>query len=173
MTSATPPSVRPPLYLDTPLGGLAIWGDERGLDAVRFVSAPPAQTGPVSVGQQRAGLWLEAYFRGEQPPRWEGPLLGGTAWQQRVWLALLELPYGTTTTYGQLAARLGAPGAARAVGHAVGANPLLLLVPCHRVLGSMGRLQGYSAGLARKQWLLNWEDGQGKAGGRTLPLPFP
>ncbi|MFD7402072.1 methylated-DNA--[protein]-cysteine S-methyltransferase [Streptomyces sp. NPDC059866] len=101
---------------------------------------------------------LAAYFAGELkefrlPSRTEG-----TAFRQRVWAALDSLPYGATTTYGEIAARIGAPRAAvRAVGGAIGANPLLILRPCHRVIGADGALTGYAGGLDRKVQLLTLE----------------
>lgn len=92
-------------------------------------------------------------FESPAPPL----LLRGTAFQRSVWAALLEIPFGTTTTYSALATRLGKPGAARAVGSAVGANPVAVFVPCHRVLAQRGGLGGYAWGLARKQSLLDAE----------------
>jgi methylated-DNA-[protein]-cysteine S-methyltransferase len=82
---------------------------------------------------------------------------GGTPFQRRVWAALREIPAGATTTYGALAARLGVPGAARAVGLANGRNPVAIAVPCHRVVGAGGALTGYAGGLERKRWLLAHE----------------
>ena len=82
---------------------------------------------------------------------------GGTAFQRRVWAALTEIPAGRTETYGQLAARIGAPTAVRAVGLANGANPVGVIVPCHRVVGASGKLTGYAGGLERKKWLLEHE----------------
>lgn len=89
----------------------------------------------------------------------------GTAFQQRVWKALESIPYGTTTTYGRLAADIGAaPGAVRALGTAIGANPLLIVRPCHRVIGADGSLTGYAGGLDRKRQLLGLEGLAGPAG---------
>ena len=82
---------------------------------------------------------------------------GGTAFQRRVWTALRKIPTGTTRTYGQLAAELGNPAASRAVGLANSRNPVAIVVPCHRVIGSNGKLTGYAGGLSRKQWLLRHE----------------
>lgn len=81
----------------------------------------------------------------------------GTPWQRRVWDALQDIPYGTTASYGELAATLGAPKASRAVGLANGRNPISIVVPCHRVVGADGRLTGYGGGLARKEHLLGLE----------------
>ena len=88
---------------------------------------------------------------------------GGTAFQRAVWKALRDIPTGETRTYGQLAAAIGAPKAVRAVGLANGANPIGVIVPCHRVIGANGTLTGYAGGLERKRWLLAHE-----AGGRLL-----
>ena len=99
---------------------------------------------------------LDAYFSGELT-LFTVPLSpNGTAFQKQVWDALLNIPYGSTTTYGALAKLLGNPGAMRAVGAANGANPIWLLIPCHRVVGSQG-LHGYAGGLERKAWLLRHE----------------
>ncbi|AGS73321.1 methylated-DNA--[protein]-cysteine S-methyltransferase [Streptomyces collinus] len=101
---------------------------------------------------------LDAYFAGRLT-RFSLPLApAGTPFQLRVWQALDEVPYGTTTSYGELAARLGLSRAeTRAVGRALGANPLLLVRPCHRVIGADGSLRGYAGGVERKAWLLTHE----------------
>ncbi|MFG2889044.1 methylated-DNA--[protein]-cysteine S-methyltransferase [Streptomyces sp. NPDC048248] len=100
---------------------------------------------------------LTAYFRGELTT-FDLPLaLRGTPFQRRVWAALCTIPYGETLGYGQLAARLGAPTAARAVGLANGRNPVGIIVPCHRVVGANGSLTGYGGGLDRKRRLLAFE----------------
>ncbi len=83
----------------------------------------------------------------------------GSPFQRRVWAALLEIPYGETESYGELSARVGAPGAARAVGAANGQNPIAVIIPCHRVIGASGRLTGYGGGLERKRLLLELEAG--------------
>lgn len=82
---------------------------------------------------------------------------GGTAFQQRVWAALCQIPAGTTRTYGQIAAMIASPTAARAVGLANALNPVSLAIPCHRVIGSAGALTGYGGGIERKRWLLEHE----------------
>lgn len=93
---------------------------------------------------------------------------GGTAFQRRVWQALREIPYGVTVAYGELAARIGAPQAVRAVGAANGANPISIVIPCHRVIGADGQLTGYGGGLPRKRWLLALE---GAELGLGVPAP--
>lgn len=103
-------------------------------------------------------LWLDAYFAGDQPDPEELPLApAGTTFQQSVWQQLLTIPYGGVVTYGELAARLGC-GSARAVGGAVGRNPISIIIPCHRVLGADGSLTGYAGGTECKRWLLAHEE---------------
>ncbi len=112
---------------------------------------PDAQRTAVVVEQ------LDAYFRGERR-MFDLPLAArGTPFQQSVWAALQAIPYGTTITYRDLAIRIGNPAAVRAVGRANGANPLPIIVPCHRVIGSDGKLIGYGGGMALKEHLLRLE----------------
>lgn len=114
---------------------------------------------------EEAIVQLNAYFAGERKT-FELPLrLVGTEFQQRVWKALREVPYGTTSTYMALTAQVAEPGAIRAVASANGANALSILVPCHRIIGSNGELTGYAGGLAAKRKLLELE---GAAGQREL-----
>ena len=109
----------------------------------------------------RTRAWLSSYFDGasaDLPPSDEVPLdLRGAPFERRVWVALIEIPAGATASYGAIAAKLNAPGASRAVGAANGANPVSIIVPCHRVIGSSGKLTGYGGGLDRKKWLLDHE----------------
>lgn len=149
-------------YTDTPLGPVRLTACEDGLSGLSFENTP---TAPPAIGEDSpvlaaAKVWLAAYFAGEQPS-WTGPLApSGTPWQRAVWARLLAIPYGTTTTYGaiaqDLAAQLGRPASPRAVGGAVGANPIALIIPCHRVVAARG-LGGYAAGLSRKEALLRLE----------------
>jgi methylated-DNA-[protein]-cysteine S-methyltransferase len=100
---------------------------------------------------------LVEYFAGSRR-HFDVPFkLGGTPFQKQVWQELLHIPFGETITYAQLAARVGKPAGARAVGHANGRNPVAIIVPCHRVIGANGKLMGYASGLDKKQWLLSWE----------------
>jgi methylated-DNA-[protein]-cysteine S-methyltransferase len=102
---------------------------------------------------------LSAYFDGDLK-EFDVPLaFEGTEFQRRVWAELLRIPYGETTSYGELAERLGRPTAARAVGLANGKNPISIIVPCHRVVGAGGSLTGYGGGLPRKRFLLSFEQG--------------
>ena len=105
---------------------------------------------------------LGEYFAGERTD-FDLPLAPtGTDFQQRVWAALRTIPYGETWSYGRLAEAVGQPGAARAVGLANGRNPLSIVVPCHRVVGSSGKLTGYAGGVERKAFLLDLERGSGE-----------
>jgi len=103
---------------------------------------------------------LEAYFGGGLTTFSLPLLLGGTPFQTEVWRALLEVPFGSTASYGELAVAIGNPQAVRAVGKANGDNPLAIVVPCHRIIGSDGKLTGYGGGLWRKKALLELESGQ-------------
>lgn len=101
---------------------------------------------------------IEAYFEGDLEAITKIPVeTNGTAFQRQVWKALRDIPAGKTESYGALAARIGNPGASRAVGLANGSNPVAIIVPCHRVIGSSGKLTGYGGGIDRKRWLLNHE----------------
>jgi methylated-DNA-[protein]-cysteine S-methyltransferase len=162
--------------ISTPIGNLMIAADEEGrLRAVLF-----AEDGEVIRHQLRVlygaggfdlapshdphGLSqaITGYFEGDLGVIDGLPVeTGGTPFQQDVWRALRAIPCGTTTSYGKLAERIGRPAAVRAVGLANGANPVAVVVPCHRVIGSNGSLTGYGGGLERKRWLLDHEKGQG------------
>jgi methylated-DNA-[protein]-cysteine S-methyltransferase len=103
-------------------------------------------------------VWLDAYFANQPlPPLPAFDFVSGTPFQQKVWHALLHIPAGQTISYGQLAIQIGAPKAVRAVGAAVGRNPLSIVIPCHRVVGANGSLTGYAGGLEGKRWLLQHE----------------
>jgi O-6-methylguanine DNA methyltransferase len=103
---------------------------------------------------------IDAYFAGEVTALDPIPVqTGGSAFQRRVWCALRGIPAGSSVSYGRLAAEIGAPTASRAVGLANGANPVALVIPCHRVIGANGSLTGYGGGLWRKAWLLQHEGG--------------
>ena len=115
----------------------------------------------------RVSVALSAYFAGDLRALDALPTVtGGTDFQRTVWAALRDIPPGETQGYGQLAARIGRPAASRAVGAANGANPVAIIVPCHRVIGASGSLTGFGGGLGRKAWLLEHE--RRHAGGRML-----
>ena len=147
--------------VDTPIGGLLATADEAGgaLTGLWFDRAPMDDWSRDDHTFSALRDQLDAYFAGELDA-FDLPLAArGTPWQRSVWAALMEVPYGTTLSYGELAARLGRPTASRAVGAANGRNPISVIVPCHRLIGSTGALTGYAGGLARKEWLLRHERG--------------
>ena len=119
---------------------------------------------------------LRAYLAGDLESLDAIPVdVEGTAFQQKVWKALRRIPAGRTISYGELARRIGMPSAMRAVGAANGANPVPLVVPCHRVIGASGKLTGYGGGMRRKEWLLRHEGAAfrtERASGRQSALPF-
>jgi methylated-DNA-[protein]-cysteine S-methyltransferase len=141
--------------VETPIGPVWLEGDAAGLRAISFEGPPAARSDDPLLAE--AESQLHAYFHGELE-RFELPLApAGTDFQRRVWAALSEIPYGTTTSYSALAAAIGRPHACRAVGAANGRNPLAIVVPCHRVIGAGGALTGYGGGLERKRALLDLE----------------
>jgi methylated-DNA-[protein]-cysteine S-methyltransferase len=149
--------------LDSPVGELILLGDGESLSGLVFANG--GQRGrPFAEGAKRsrnafaaARVQLAEYFAGTRKT-FDLPLQAtGTAFQRRAWNALTEIPYGTTRTYGEQAAALGRPGAARAVGAANGRNPIPIIVPCHRLVGHDGALTGFGGGLERKRYLLEHE----------------
>jgi methylated-DNA-[protein]-cysteine S-methyltransferase len=159
--------------LETPIGLLQFFGGEAGLLTVTLPNeGPPAAEarlrhllGEVEIVENRAALapalaQFEAYFRGELRA-FDLPLdPRGTPFQRQVWAAVARIPYGETRAYGEIAAAIDKPAAVRAVGLANGANPLPIVIPCHRVIGSNGSLTGYGGGLEAKRRLLALERGQ-------------
>ena len=150
---------------DTPVGKLLIAGDEQGLRHVSFgkshFSAPVTTPGDDwELNEKRlkeAVRQLNAYFSGKLRA-FDVPLAAeGTAFQRRVWKTLCKVRYGTTASYSEIAKSVGNPAAARAVGMANGRNPIAIIVPCHRIIGSSGKLVGYGGGLLYKQTLLKLE----------------
>lgn len=143
------------MKIETPIGPLHAAFDEEGrLAELGFRES----TGGFTPGRlDDLTTQLTEYFSGKRKS-FDFPLAPkGTAFQLAVWNALLEIPYGDTTTYAELARRIGRPSAVRAVGAANGANPIPVIIPCHRVIGSNGTLTGYGGGIERKQWLLALE----------------
>ncbi len=149
-------------YIDSPIGRLLLAGDADALAIIDFRSGPrPRRLDAAWTEDARpfkvAIAELGEYFAGDRRV-FSVPLApAGTPFQLRVWRALLEIPYGDTTSYGELARRLGQPTASRAVGLANGSNPLPVIIPCHRVIGANGALTGYGGGLPIKQRLLALE----------------
>ena len=153
--------------MDSPIGELLLLGDGVALTGIYMkIQKYGPQRAPDwrkdSVPFRNACEQLCAYFAGELE-RFDLPLApAGTAFQQSVWAALLDIPYGATETYGELARRIGEPTASRAVGLANGRNPISIVIPCHRVIGSTGALTGYGGGIERKRWLLAHEARAGR-----------
>jgi methylated-DNA-[protein]-cysteine S-methyltransferase len=156
------------MVMTSPVGPLELRATDDALTEVLFHDEEPPIVGdngesvPVLV---RARRQLEEYFAGDRQ-EFELPLAGdGTDFQKRVWARLREIPFGQTASYGDIARQLGMPpGASRAVGLANGANPLAIVVPCHRVIGANGTLTGYAGGLERKQFLLGLESSKSPQG---------
>lgn len=156
--------------IPSPVGLLTLTARADGLTGIWFdrhepalpVNLPPCRPKDHPVLKE-AAAWLEDYFSGKRPDPARVPLAPeGTLFQRTVWQLLSAIPYGKTTTYGQLAAQTAAllgrsVMSARAVGSAVGRNPISILIPCHRVMGTEGRLTGFGGGLDRKVWLLTHE----------------
>lgn len=149
-------------YHDSPVGPLLLAADENGLQLLLMeLDSRPWRIGeswqPASRELDAVCRQLDEYFAGKRR-RFEVRLAPrGTAFQQAVWQALQAIPYGRTCSYSELAGVIGRPHAVRAVGTANGANPISIIVPCHRVIGRNGRLTGYAGGLPRKQQLLELE----------------
>lgn len=147
----------------SPLGTLTVAAEGDALTALVIRGQKYEELHLAGEGRERetpvlkqARIWLDAYFRGENPPVDELPLSPrGTDFQKRVWQALLTIPYGAVSTYRELANRLGS--SPRAVGTAVGRNPISVIIPCHRVIAADGSLTGYAGGLDNKEKLLRLE----------------
>lgn len=151
--------------IDSPYGQLlAVAGDDHTLTGLYFVGAahcpariPAAVSRPATDVFDRVSVQLAEYAAGSRT-RFEVPIrLEGTRFQREVWEAICAIPQGETLSYRELASRVGRPRASRAVGAATGANPVSILVPCHRVVGSNGTLTGYAGGIERKRRLLEHE----------------
>lgn len=142
------------LQYDSPLGALLLTSDGRGITSLRFAEGERCGSPLVF---SAASHWLDSYFSGQSaslPPL----TLQGSPFCRRVWQGCLRIPRGCTMTYGELARAIGAPGAARAVGNALGRNPLLLFIPCHRVIPASGGCGRYAAGEELKRLLLEREN---------------
>jgi methylated-DNA-[protein]-cysteine S-methyltransferase len=151
--------------IPTPIGDLVAWGEDHTLSGLGFADSPKSTRVEASWPRDDDAFrhitdQLDAYFAHGLTQFELNLETGGTTFQRRVWVALQSIPYGTTTTYGALAAELGDPRAVRAVGLANGRNPISIIIPCHRVVGTDGSLTGYGGGLARKQWLIAHERGE-------------
>lgn len=150
--------------IDSPVGRLKLVASDEGLAAILWENDPPGRVRlnilaedrnhPVLLDAQRQ---LGEYFAGRRTSFDLRLDFAGTEFQQKVWKALLEIPFGETRTYGQIARQLGKPNAMRAVGAANGRNPISIIAPCHRVIGADGGLTGFAGGLQVKEYLLGME----------------
>ncbi len=144
-------------FIETPLGIAKIVGDEHGIASVSILNNEVDVSDIIPEVLQDCVHQLQDYFEGNRKQFSLQLNPQGTAFQKRVWDALLTIPHGKTLSYLQLSQQLGGVKAIRAVANANGKNPLWIIVPCHRVIGSDGSLTGYAGGLSRKQWLLEHE----------------
>jgi methylated-DNA-[protein]-cysteine S-methyltransferase len=150
--------------VSSPVGTLKLVASDRGLAAILWENEDPKRVRLGDVEDRpdhpmliEAERQIREYFEGRRT-RFDIPLdFAGTDFQKKVWAALLAIPFGETRTYGQIAAELGRPSAARAVGAANGRNPISIIAPCHRVVGSNGELAGFAGGLENKRHLLDHE----------------
>ncbi len=155
------------LYYHSPIGIIVIEGDSAGVGNCSFLKEKSRQgkeaarqtSLPESAPPALKEAWqqLDEYFKGRRRQFTVKLRLSGSEFQKRVWAELQKIPFGQTRSYGQIAAACGRPGAARAVGGANNKNPVVIFVPCHRVIGSDGSLTGFGGGLWRKEWLLRHE----------------
>jgi methylated-DNA-[protein]-cysteine S-methyltransferase len=147
------------LEIPSPVGPLRLYATQKALlriDSHTEVPRPAGNPRPNEV-LRRAEKQLSEYFAGKRT-KFDLPLMPlGTDFQMSVWEAMQKIPFGQTRTYGELARVINRPAACRAVGAACGRNPLMIIIPCHRVLGSSGRLTGFGGGIPMKEWLLGHE----------------
>jgi len=143
--------------IKTPLGFTKILGDVNGIASITVLNSEEKVTDIIPQELEECVIQLQEYFNGERKQFHFKINAEGTDFQKRVWQELLNIPYGKTTSYLKLSHQLGDVKAIRAVANANGKNPLWIIVPCHRVIGSDGSLTGYAGGLQRKQWLLEHE----------------
>jgi len=162
-------------HFESPIGRLLLTSDGAALTGLYMLPTKKAALtdgwieGTTARPLSAAIRQLREYFAGSRRA-FDLPLrLHGTSFQSSVWRELHGIPFGRTWTYAELARRIGKPAASRAVGLANGANPISIIVPCHRVIGSDGSLTGYGGGLERKRWLLEHEGGVGKQQSFSLP----
>ena len=147
----------PTAFIKTPLGITAVTGDALGISIIKVLNEAVPVHDHIPPELQEAVTQLQEYFYGSRY-RFDFKMNpAGTDFQKKVWEALLQIPFGTTTSYLALSRQLGDVKAIRAVAAANGKNPLWIVVPCHRVIGSDGSLTGYAGGLWRKKWLLEHE----------------
>lgn len=146
-------------YYSSPIGTLEIKGNEEGLISLEFMKEEMEPTEKIHESIKEVAYQLDEYFNGIRKEFGIKLNPEGTDFQKQVWKELLGVPFGKTSSYLEISKQLGDENATRAVGNANGRNPIAIIVPCHRVIGSNGKLTGYAGGLWRKEWLLNHENG--------------
>lgn len=156
-------------FFSSGIGVIKIQGTENYITRLDFFDDPPPPLSEVPELLTSCGLQLEQYFVGMRRAFDLPVYLKGSEFYCKVWSELLKIPYGQTISYALLAKRIGNPKSVRAVGLANGKNPVSIIVPCHRVVGSSGNLTGYAGGLERKKWLLDHEN---RCSGQILDLTF-
>jgi methylated-DNA-[protein]-cysteine S-methyltransferase len=144
-------------YYPTAIGPLEIVGTHAGIVSVNFVEDQLPGDTELPPGIVGCANQIDEYFKGQRKEFVLDLILHGTEFQKTVWRELAKIPYGKIVSYGELAKLIGKPKAGRAVGSANGRNPISIILPCHRVIGSNGSLTGYGGGIWRKEWLLKHE----------------
>lgn len=144
------------IYYSSPIGMVEIAGTEDAVTSIVFSEGNDSE-GEIPPVLKEAYIQLDEYFRGKRRTFDLKLSLEGTEFQKKVWIEVMKIPYGQTASYRDIACRLGNFRAVRAVGNANGKNPISIVIPCHRVIGSRGELTGYAGGLERKAWLLKHE----------------
>jgi methylated-DNA-[protein]-cysteine S-methyltransferase len=145
------------VYYESPIGTIEIVGTESGVTSLAFAKPKSTRLTPVPHCLKEVLEELEEYFQGRRQEFGQKLILQGTDFQKQVWRELLRIPYGRTISYKDVAAAIGRGRAVRAVGNANRVNNIAIIIPCHRVIGSNGKLVGYGGGLWRKKWLLEHE----------------
>ena len=143
--------------INSPLGRISLEGDKDGISSIKFEGETISVSEKIPENLKAAVTQLEAYFSGQRTTFQLRLNPKGTQFQKKVWNELLQIPFGKTTSYQSVANRLGDPKVIRAAASANGKNPIAIIIPCHRVVGSDGSLTGYAGGLQRKKWLLDHE----------------
>jgi len=146
-------------YYNSPIGTLEIKGDADGIQSVLFIDEEVEETKNSSEVLQNCITQLDEYFSGTRKEFELHLNIKATKFQEKVWRALLHIPFGKTRSYLEQAKALGDVKAIRAVASANGKNPIAIIIPCHRIIGSDGSLTGYAGGVWRKKWLLEHESG--------------
>lgn len=154
-------------YYKTPIGTAKIVGDENGISAVTVIDTPLETSSEIPESLQDCVQQLSEYFSGTRKEFNLKLNPQGTEFQKRVWNELLLVPYGKTRTYSEQSKKLGNIKAIRAVASANGKNPIWIIIPCHRIIGSDGSLTGYAGGIWRKKWLLEHENPSAQ---QSLPI---